>query len=168
MKMFKQQITTTFFSLVLLIIGACPAFAAIPEDSSSLEGVKGTKAIFDINFTEPEKFVLYLSVIEETHNSLRKQGYKPDFIIAFRGGSVRLITKETWSFSEEDQLRLHKGADILKQLSGQGVRLEACSIATKLFKVDNKSLLPAVKPVGNTFVSLIGYQAKGYSLIPIQ
>ncbi len=45
--------------------------------------------------------------------------------------------------------------------------MESCSIATKLMGVDNVTFIPYVKPVGNTFVSLIGYQKKGYALIPI-
>lgn len=32
---------------------------------------------------------------------------------------------------------------------------------------DNRSLLNGIKPVGNTFVSLTGYQAQGYANIPI-
>jgi len=45
--------------------------------------------------------------------------------------------------------------------------MESCSVATRLFKVDNASLLDGIKPVGNTFVSLTGYQAQGYANIPI-
>ncbi len=41
------------------------------------------------------------------------------------------------------------------------------AIAAGLFKVDPKTFIPEVKPVGNTFISLIGYQAKGYGLVPI-
>jgi hypothetical protein len=33
--------------------------------------------------------------------------------------------------------------------------------------VDPKTLLPGIEHVGNTFVSQIGYQAKGYAIIPI-
>jgi intracellular sulfur oxidation DsrE/DsrF family protein len=45
--------------------------------------------------------------------------------------------------------------------------MEACSVATRLFGVDNGTLLDGIKPVGNTFVSLTGYQAQGYANIPI-
>lgn len=168
MKTKTQQLATTICILIALTIGTSRLYAAQPNDSSALQGVTATKAIFDINFGEPKKLELYLSVIEKTYNDLLQQGHHPDFIIAFRGSSVRLITTETWAYEEEDQLRLQKGAALLKKLSAQGVQLEACSIATNLFKIDNNSLLSVVKPVGNTFVSLIGYQSKGYALIPIQ
>ena len=48
-----------------------------------------------------------------------------------------------------------------------GVRMEACSVACRIFGVKTESLLPGIKAVGNTFVSLIGYQTQGYGTIPI-
>ena len=36
---------------------------------------------------------LYLMVIRETVEDLKRQGVKPDVILAFRGLSVRLISK---------------------------------------------------------------------------
>lgn len=168
MKTKTRQLATTVFIFLAITIGASHLYASQSTSSNALQGVNATKAIFDINFGDPKKLELYLDVIERTHSGLLQQGHHPDFIIAFRGSSVRLITNETWSFSEEDQLRLQKGAALLKKLSEQGVQLEACTIATDLFKIDNNSLLSAVKPVGNTFISLIGYQSQGYSLIPIQ
>jgi hypothetical protein len=46
--------------------------------------------------------------------------------------------------------------------------MEACSFATRLFGIDNGTLLEGIKPVGNTFVSLTGYHAQGYASIPLQ
>lgn len=138
------------------------------SDHAALQGVNVTKALFDINLSTAAKLELYLSVIEKTYDDLVRQGKKPDFVIAFRGASVRLINSETWSFSEEDQQSLAKSAKLIKKLQEMGVVVEACSIATSLFKVDNSTILPGINVVGNTFVSLIGYQTKGYSLIPIQ
>jgi len=40
-------------------------------------------------------------------------------------------------------------------------------VAARMLKVDNEQLLDGVKPVGNTLVSLTGYQAQGYAIIPI-
>ena len=99
--------------------------------------------------------------------SLTKQGVKPDVILAFRGLSVRLISKDREQIQLEEHVHLDKIAEQLADLSNQGVRMEACSVATRLFKIDNKSLLDGIKPVGNTFVSLTGYQAQGYANIPI-
>lgn len=138
------------------------------DDAAALQGCRSAKALFDLNVSKASKLELYLRVIKQTHEDLVRQGVTPEMVIAFRGASVRLITTENWAFSEEEQGLLRKSAATLKELQQLGARVEACSIATRLFAVDNKKLLPGVKVVGNTFVSLIGYQGQGYSLIPIQ
>lgn len=138
------------------------------DDSEALDGVNNPKTLFDINLTTAKKLELYLGVIKMTYDDISRQGHKPDMVLAFRGGSVRLINSETWSFSEEDQLSLKKSAALIDDLVQLGIKVEACSIATNLFKVDNSTLLPGIKVVGNTFVSLTGYQNKGYALVPIQ
>lgn len=110
---------------------------------------------------------LYLMVIRETVEDLKRQGVKPNVILAFRGLSVRLISKDREQMELTDFDHLDKIAGQLADLQEQGVRMEACSVATRLFKIDNGSLLDGIKPVGNTFVSLTGYQAQGYANIPI-
>jgi intracellular sulfur oxidation DsrE/DsrF family protein len=42
-----------------------------------------------------------------------------------------------------------------------------CSIATKVFGIDNATLFPEMTVIGDGFVSLIGYQAQGYGLVPV-
>jgi intracellular sulfur oxidation DsrE/DsrF family protein len=49
----------------------------------------------------------------------------------------------------------------------EGIKLEICTIATKVFNVDASSILPGIKQVHNGWISLIGYQSKGYALIPV-
>ncbi|MBW2476622.1 MAG: DsrE family protein, partial [Deltaproteobacteria bacterium] len=48
-----------------------------------------------------------------------------------------------------------------------GIRLEACGYALELFGIEPEDLYSGVTTVGNSLNSLIGYQAKGYSLIPM-
>jgi len=139
----------------------------IPDDSDALKGITTGKVIFDINMSEAKKMTLYLMVIKQTVDDLKRQGVKPDVILAFRGLSVRLISKNREQMKLTDFEHLDKIAQQLANLQQQGVRIEACSVATKLFNVENKSLLDGIKPVGNTFVSLTGYQAQGYANIPI-
>ena len=157
--------------LLILIFGlltvSSHAAAAI-NNSDAIQGQKTSKALFDINLTKAGELDLYLQVIAQTHDDLISQGLDPDFIIAFRGASVRLVSSDIWMFEEKDQEKLKNSAKHLKALKEKGVRLEACNIATTLFKVDNNSVLNEIKIVGNTFVSLIGYQNQGYSIIPIQ
>ena len=160
--------TLTGLLLLALLIGAQGSFAAPkPDDADALRGVETGKVLFDINMTNPKKMTLYLAVIRETVDDLKRQGVKPDVILAFRGMSVRLISKDRENMDLTDFDHLDRIAQQLADLQEQGVRMEACSVATRLFKVDNDTLLDGIKPVGNTFVSLTGYQAQGYANIPI-
>ena len=139
----------------------------VPDDTAALKGVEKGKVIFDINMIEAKKMTLYLMVINQTVDDLKRQGVEPNVILAFRGLSVRLISKDREQMELTDFEHLDKIASQLADLQKKGVRMEACSVATRLFKVDNNSLLDGIKPVGNTFVSLTGYQAQGYANIPI-
>ena len=162
MKMIKS-----IMAVMLLMVSQGIFAADAPDDSDALEGVKTGKVIFDINIAEPKKMPLYLMVIRQTVDDLKRQGVEPDVILAFRGLSVRFISKDREQVELEDHVHLDKIVKQLADLRAQGVRMEACSVATRLFGIDNKTLLEGIKPVGNTFVSLTGYQAQGYANIPI-
>lgn len=155
----------TLLSLLVLAHGA--SAAGKPDDSAALSGVSTGKVIFDVNMAHPKKLTLYLKVIRETIDDLKRQGVKPDVILAFRGLSVRLISTDREQMDLTDFDHLDRVAQQLADLHRQGVRMEACSVATRLFSIDNDTLLDGIEPVGNTFVSLTGYQAQGYANIPI-
>jgi intracellular sulfur oxidation DsrE/DsrF family protein len=138
-----------------------------PDDAKALEGVEQGRVVFDINISEPTKLPLYLMVIDETISDLERQGVKPEVILAFRGEAVKLVSTDHEAIELTDLEHVEKAAAQLAALQKRGVRMEACSVATRLFGVDNATLLPGIAPVGNTFVSLIGYQAQGYATIPI-
>ncbi len=154
--------------VITLVFSSYVNAGYVPNDEDALQGVKTGKVIFDINMAEPKKMTLYLMVIRQTVDDLKRQGVKPDVILAFRGLSVRLISTNRENVEMEDEIHLDKIAEQLADLNQQaGVKMEACSVATRLFNVNNESLLDGIKPVGNTFVSLTGYQAQGYANIPI-
>jgi intracellular sulfur oxidation DsrE/DsrF family protein len=156
--------------MICLSALAVPAIGAekAPLDRVALQGVKVGKGVFDINLTDPLRLPLYLGVIEETLDGLQAQGVKPELVVAFRGTAVKLVSSQREGFDHEQKAALEESDELIRELAQAGVRFEACAIATRLFGVENNSVLPQVKVVGNTFNSLIGYQAKGYALIPIQ
>ena len=54
-----------------------------------------------------------------------------------------------------------------KKMKALGIHQEVCSIATKVFGIDNATLFSEMNLVGDGFVSLIGYQTQGYALVPV-
>jgi intracellular sulfur oxidation DsrE/DsrF family protein len=152
--------------LLLLIPGLVSAEK--PADTSALAGVDSGKIAWDINMADAKKMLLYLKVMDETYEDLKRQGVEPDMVLTFRGPSVTLITSDRTDVPLDEEPHLDGVAEQLKaMLKKPNVRAEACSVATRLTGVDAETLLPGVEHVGNTFVSQIGYQAKGYAIIPI-
>jgi intracellular sulfur oxidation DsrE/DsrF family protein len=99
-------------------------------------------------------------------NSLTSMAKKPAFVVVFIGPSVKLVSKNREGFSPEDQKLLDEIAGTVSAMAKSGIRLEICLVAARLMSVDPGSVLPEIKRVGNGWISLIGYQAKGYSLVP--
>ena len=166
----KSHLIAVFrYILMLACVTLFPlAHAEKPSDGVALQGVASGKVVWDINMGDPKKLGLYLRVIQETYDDLVRQGVTPDMIFAFRGKSVLLITTDREGIGLEQHVYLDEMAELLADLNRRpGVRMEACAVACRIFGVKVESLLPGIKAVGNTFVSLIGYQAQGYGTIPI-
>ncbi|MDM8547885.1 DsrE family protein [Candidatus Venteria ishoeyi] len=152
---------------LLLLFSAVMQAAEKPDDAMALKGVSEGKVIFDVNIKDAKKLTLYLMVVRETIDDLKRQGVKPDVILAFRGLSVKLVSKDRENVDLAEFGHLDKIASQLADLQEQGARVEVCSVATRLFNIKNDNLLDGLKAVGNTFVSLTGYQAQGYANIPL-
>lgn len=168
--MIRHNVKATLALLILLVSLTLAMSAPAMEinDADALKGVKTGKGVFLINQDNPQKTALYLGIINATYDSMKKQGTSPDFVVVFVGQTVRFLTTEP----EAALVTEHKGelqsiAASVKELKKKGVRMEICDIATAFFKVSNDKLVPGMKVVGNGFTSLIGYQSKGYGLVPV-
>lgn len=149
-------------STALFLLQSAPAvFAAgssVADDRSALKGLKQARAIFDVRLAELDKLLFNLELIKETWEGISRQGVKPTLIVTLRGPAVRLFTTD----QAPPELR-----ELLHELKGKGIRLEICSVATRVFKVDNSKLVPEVLLVGNVLTSQIAMQNKGYALITL-
>jgi intracellular sulfur oxidation DsrE/DsrF family protein len=161
-----------FLIIVCLAIVAVPVepFAQTkPDDTRALNGVSTGKVVWDISMANPETLALYLSVVRETYDDLVRQNVKPDMVLAIHGLPVRYVRKDVSDLPFEAMPHIETINEVLDDLKGRpGVRIEVCSVANRLMGVENGSIRDGLQVVGNTWVSLIGYQAQGYAVIPIQ
>lgn len=155
-------------NIITMLIAICLTFTcltttalAAPDDSVALGDLTEGKILFDINLSTAASLPLYLNVIQQTYDGLEAQGVTPDFVIAFRGMAVTFITNDAADDALETQ--------IAELAALPNIRIEACSIATGLFGVDNAEILAEITVVGNTFISAAGFgsSTKGYATIPI-
>ncbi|MEA3642220.1 MAG: DsrE family protein [Lamprobacter sp.] len=139
-----------------------------PDDSRALASLETGKVAWDINIGNPQKLSLYLKVMDETYEDLKRQGVEPEMVFTFRGPSLPLISTEHTDVPLDQEPQYQAIAEQIKALQAKpNVHMEACSVAARLFKVAPSNLLPGIDFVGNTFVSQIGYQSKGFATIPI-
>lgn len=162
------------FSLFLILfvsVGflAAASIDAYSEEYPALEGLNSIKAVFDARAGNPNDLELYLKLIHATFNDKEIQAVteKRDFVIVFIGPAVKLISKNREGFSPEQSKALDEIASTISAMSKDGIKFEVCMFAAKHFHVEPSSILPEIKQVGNGWISLIAYEAKGYSLVPV-
>lgn len=162
----KTIITVLFFSLCLLF--AANTNVSGGEYGEALKGLKSIKAIFDVRISNPQSAALHLKLLHQTYKdkNITAVDKKPDFVVVFIGPSVKLISKNREGFSSEDMKTLNEIASTITEMSKDGIKLEVCLAAAKVMGVDPATILSEVKHVPNGWISEIGYQAKGYSLVP--
>lgn len=163
----RNTIGSMLLALCMLVAAAGSVFG---EEYPALKGLESVKAVFGFEIGNPQNALLHLQVIGQTFQdrNIWMGNRKPEVVVVFYGPSVKLASKNRDGFTAADQKILDDYAATLSAMAKDGVKFEICLIAVKLLGVNPASLLPEVKPVGNGWISVIGYQAKGYSLVPVK
>ncbi len=161
-----RAVTTLLIAAVALV--AVPAAAEAPDDAAALRGVERARVVWDITTADAERLGLFLEVVRETYDDLVRQEVEPRFVLAIHGAPVKYVTEDRDALALETQFAADKLNAVLDDLAGRaGVRVEVCAVANRLLGVDNASFRDGIHVVGNTWVSLIGYQAQGYVMVPV-
>lgn len=166
----KRKSITLINSLLLSIcILFLAAVNAIGDEYDILKEMKSVKAVFDVRAGNPISVAVLLNLIHQTFkdSSIRQVTEEPKFVLVFIGPSVKLISTQTEGFSVEETEAIGQIASIILDMAKDGIELEICLAAADMFGVDPATVLPEIRRVRNGVISLIGYQAQGYSLVPI-
>lgn len=148
-------ITTTMFSQAVSVYAL--------DDSVAFTGLTSARAIYDVRTSDEKKLQFIFTAIRDTFDEANQQGVKQRYIASMRGPTVKLLIRERHG---DDGLQ-QKTINLINELNQRGVRLEACGYALKLFGVEPEDLYKGIHPVGNSLNSLIGYQTRGYALVPM-
>ena len=157
-------------SVLLLFLSAHLVLADTQtiDDRAALADMKSGKGVFLVDIGDAKKLNFYLEVIQGTHKGMVSQGVQPDFVLVYIGPSVKYLTTSPSEDAEQAAggVLLDIESNVAK-LASLGVRQEICAVATRVFNIDNETLVPGLDLVGDGFISLIGYQAQGYHLVPV-
>jgi intracellular sulfur oxidation DsrE/DsrF family protein len=143
------------------------AGAAPLNDHQALSGLSEAKAVFLVSVNNPGRVDHVLRVIGMTEKGLREQHVTPHLIVVFVGPDVAFLTRDRRGISYMDQRAVAGIQKQIGQLHKAGIGFQACGIAMKGMDVTPDMLIPGVQAVGNGYISAIGYEAKGYSLVPV-
>ena len=153
---------TTLITFTIMIFLSANHTLAL-GDSHALSGLQEVNAIYDVRTAKEETLQFIFKVISDTLSETKAQNVDAHYVAAMRGPTVKLLVRARHGDTE-----LHnKTEDLITKLAKQGIRLEACGYALNLFGVEPEDLYPGIVAVGNSLNSVIGYQAKGYSLVPM-
>ncbi len=128
-----------------------------------MSGLTSVRAIYDIRTKDEKALQFIFTVIRDTYDETVQQDVKARYVASMRGPTIKLLVRGRQGDAELQE----KTVALIKELNQRGIRLEACGYALNLFGVEPEDLYDGVVTVGNSLNSLIGYQIKGYSLIPM-
>ena len=142
--------------------------ARLPDDSVALQGVEVGRIFWDVTVADSAMLAGRLGVIDQTYRDMVRQGVTPEMVLAFRGGSVRLLTSDVTRLPEDVRDGAIQVQQRLESMMGlPGIRMEACYIAMRRVPLEPENLIPGMHTVNNTFLSAMGYGQRGYVSIPI-
>jgi len=166
MKKKSKLLAGLFFSVCFLFMTLGSTSGA---ESESLQGMKSFKAVFDVRTGKAQSAVMLLGLIHQMYKdkSVRAITEKPEFVLIFIGPSVKLISTQTKGSTPEEEELLKKIAATISAMAKDGIKLEICLFAADAFGIDHATILPEIKQVGNGWISMVGFQDKGYALVPV-
>jgi len=159
--------TRLLATLALGMFVAGSTVAQAYDDSAALVGIKEGKIAFDIKEGSGKLLLAQLGIIDETRQLLIKQGVNPHIVMTFRGPASKLVQTDQNKIKPEDRKMAIKIAARIKEMSkAPGIEgFEQCALATRQQKTKPELVLPEIRVVGDGFISLMAYQARGYAYI---
>jgi hypothetical protein len=153
-------------TLAATALGGCAAMT--PESVATRTAApREMKVAFDVTDGNPQVLLAKLTVIDLTRKQLIESGVTPKMVIAFRGDASYYTQTNLSMIKEADRADAIAVAAKLRELrKADGVEaLEQCNVPLASRKLKPADLMQEVKLVPNGWISLVGYQEKGYSYI---
>lgn len=133
----------------------------------ALENLSELKVYFDIKADSAAKLEKRLIWINDTLKQASQKEVKATFIIGIRSMASFFVTKGDEYIDEEDIPTKKKIEKWLKYYAKQGVRIEQCGLSAELYDIDPQDFLSEVTVVKNSYISIGGYQNKGFAYVPM-
>jgi len=150
-------------ALALLTLLSQPISSFALDDKLAFSGLTSTRAIYDVRSNDEKKLQFIFKVIRDTYDGATQQGVKQTTIVSMRGPTVRFLVRGR----QGDKVLQQETVGLINELTERDIRLEACGYALNLFGVEPEDLYAGILAIGNSLNSVVGYQTKGYALVPM-
>lgn len=137
------------------------------DDIQALAGLSGLKVYFDVKADSAAKLEKRFQWIHDTYEQASQKGLKVAIVIGVRSKASFFVTRGDEYVDEEDLLIKGKIEKWLKRFTVMGIPMEQCGISADLFDIDVEEFLPEITVVKNSYISIAGYQNKGYAYVPM-
>jgi intracellular sulfur oxidation DsrE/DsrF family protein len=152
---------------VLVAGGMVSAEAAQFDNARALAGIDRVGIYFDVNVGDSDRLALRMRLIEQTIDQVREAGIETDVVIGIRGGATPFMTRDDNYVLDDEVAAKQVIQDYLKDFAAGGAVIEQCAIAAELKDIPPADFVDEVTFVANGYVSLVGYQARGYAVVPM-
>ena len=164
----KNIFLTILVSSALFFLLVSPGLVPAGE-YKSLKGADSVDTVFDFREGNPASALVHLSLAHDVFKdqAIRGTSKNPDFAVIFMGGSVKMLSSNRKAFTDKQRKTLERMDNVISEMVKDGITLEVCLFAVDSLGVDPESISPEIERVPNGWISSIGYQAKGYALVPV-
>ena len=171
MRQIKKSLPLRYFAILIMsLFLALQVSSAIAGGyDNALKNVKGIDVIFNVSNGDPSFANIVFWAVRNTYQdeAVSTLPEKPKVAVVFHGPVVKLLSSDRSGFDKKDIAEIDKFQATLREMKKEGVNLEVCLYAVKVFGLDPATIMPEVDQVGNGFISVAGYQAQGYAVVTI-
>jgi len=122
--------------------------------------------VYDVTEGDGQKLLGRIETIDETREDIAKAGGRPVIVLSFRGPATKLVQTDMAKVKPEDRAWAAKIQARLEAMSkSPSVALEQCAVAIRHQSTSRDKVLPVIKVVENSFITIAAYQAQGYAYI---
>ena len=156
------------FSVFFSVLALRPSTAISAQPYDALNGVKKVETIFDFRDGRPGSALSHLTLVHATYKdqAVRDVAENPRFVVVFMDKSVMLLSSDRKGFTADQQKALKELDKVISALVKDGVKLEVCQVAANYYNVDLQTISNEIERVPNGWIASLGWQSKGYALVP--
>jgi len=163
-----SQCRSLLTALTVAVLAFPLTATAEPDNAHALKGLEQGKVVWNITLKNPHQLAGQMRVIRQTYKDLEGAGIEPKMVLGFHSHNVNYLAEDLDHIPLENLDTVERFQEALGKVAAlEGVRVEACAIANRIFGMEGEAMRDDVEVVANGYVSFIAYQHQGYGMIGI-